>query len=80
MAKKITHDELTALLGRAIADADFRAKLLADPKAAIEADGYEASPAAIRFFESLHAHGFDTAAKKVKVKGKHDPVELAGDM
>jgi hypothetical protein len=80
MAKHITHDELTVLLGRAVADASFRAKLLANPKAVIEAEGYEPSPAAVHFFESLRTQGLDSAAKRVKVKGKHDPIELAGDM
>ena len=78
--KHITHDELTSLLGRALADAEFRTKLLANPKAVIAAEGYVANDAAVHFFDSLKSHGFETAAKKVKVKGKHDPIELAGDM
>jgi hypothetical protein len=78
--KDLTHDDLTTLLGEALTDADLRAKLLSDPAAVIASKGFAPSPAAVDFFKSLHSHGFDAASKKIHVKGKKDPIKLAGDM
>ena len=78
--KHITHEELTELLGRAIADAHFRGRLLADPKGVLTDEGYAPSDAAVHFFDSLKHKGFETAAESVRVTGRHDPIKLAGDM
>jgi hypothetical protein len=39
--------ELDAIVARAEADADFRARLIADLEAALEAEGYERDPAVV---------------------------------
>ena len=41
-----------AIIGRAVTDADFRKRLLADPAATLEAEGYEADPELV---ESIRA-------------------------
>ena len=60
-------------------DEAFRKKLLSDPKKTLHDEGFHPSDAAVDFFKTLHSGNFDAAAKKVKVKGEHDPIEPAGE-
>ena len=78
--KKITHNQVKELLGRALEDPKFRARLLSSPEATLKKEGYDPHDAAVGFFKTLSTKTFDEAAKKVKVKNKRDPIEKAGEM
>lgn len=59
--------EVQQILGRAIIDGDFRAKLIADPEGVLRILGYgDLSDDAINFFRSLSAGSFPDAADEVE--------------
>jgi hypothetical protein len=76
----VNHSAVKDILGRALKDEAFRKKLLSDPKKTLQDEGFHPSDAAVEFFKTLHSGNFDAAAKKVKVKGEHDPIEPAGEV
>lgn len=82
MAKQgnpVNHSAIKDMLGKALKNKAFRKKLLTAPKETLENEGFHASDAAVSFFKTLNSGNFEAAAKKVKVKGEHDPIEPAGE-
>lgn len=77
--KPVSHNVVKDMLGKALKDKAFRAKLLSAPKETLQQEGFHPSDAAVDFFKTLHSGNFEAAAKKVKVKGEHDPIEPAGE-
>ncbi len=64
---KIELEDVQNILGRAIIDADFRAKLIADPEGVCRILGFgELSQDAINFFKALGAGSFPDAADEVE--------------
>jgi|OpeIllAssembly_1097287.scaffolds.fasta_scaffold1360264_2 hypothetical protein len=55
-----TEDEMYALIGRAVADAEFRAKLAADPKGAAEEAGITLTDEQLAALKSEEAGGLAT--------------------
>lgn len=51
------------LIGRAVVDADFRKRLLADPEGVIQAEGYEVGPEVIEQIKSMDPAAAESAAK-----------------
>lgn len=78
--KAMTHADLTDLLGKAMLDADLRAKLASEPAATLESLGFEPNKSSVQFFQLLQKNGFDHAASQVTTTKTHDPIKLAGDM
>ena len=78
--KAMTHADLTELLGKAMLDADLRAKLMTSTAPTLESLGFEANASSVQFFQLLQSKGFDHAAGQVKTTRTHDPIKLAGDM
>ena len=78
--KAMTHADLTDLLGKAMLDADLRAKLTTSTATTLEGLGFEANKSSIQFFQLLQSKGFDHAAGQIKTTKTHDPIKLAGDM
>lgn len=59
--------DVQRILGRAIIDADFRAKLIADPEEVLRVLGFgDLSDDAIAFFKSLNVGSFPDAADEVE--------------
>jgi hypothetical protein len=77
--KPVSHGAVKDILGRALKDPAFRSKLLSAPQQTLQQEGYHPSDAAVDFFKTLNSGNFEAAAKKVKVKGEHDPIEPAGE-
>jgi hypothetical protein len=77
--KPVSHNAVKDILGRALKDPAFRSKLLSAPQQTLQQEGFHPSDAAVEFFKTLHSGNFEAAAKKVKVKGEHDPIEPAGE-
>lgn len=50
------------LIGRAIIDADFRKRLLADPQGTIEAEGFEVEPELIEQLKGIDPAAAEAAA------------------
>ena len=78
--KTINHAEVKEILGRAIKYPAFRSKLLSSPEETLKQEGYDPHDAAVDFFKALNTGKFADAAKKLKIKGEHDPIEKAGEM
>ena len=78
--KTISHSDVKELMGRALKDPAFRKKLLSSPEKTLKDEGFAANDAAVEFFKTLGQGKFEDAAKKLKVKGDHDPIEKAGEM
>ncbi len=51
------------LIGRAVIDADFRARLLADPQGTIEAEGFEVEPELINQLKAMDPVAAEAAAR-----------------
>lgn len=51
------------LIGRAIIDADFRARLLADPQGTIEAEGFVVEPELINQLKNMDPVAAEAAAR-----------------
>jgi len=66
--KKLTLPEIQSLLGRALTDADFRAKLVGNPAATLKRLGYDVAKETdvVDFFKKLKGGTFDSAAKDVQ--------------
>jgi hypothetical protein len=77
--KPVSHGAIKDILGKALKDHAFRAKLLSAPEKTLQDEGFHPSKAAVEFFKTLNSGNFDAAAKKVRVKGEHDPIEPAGE-
>ncbi len=77
--KPLTHKELVDILGEAIMDSGFREKLMQSPTRTLKDRGFEPNDGVLDFLKSLSRGGFDHAARQIRVKGKHDPIERAGD-
>ncbi|HRH79483.1 MAG TPA: Os1348 family NHLP clan protein [Thiobacillaceae bacterium] len=62
-------EDVQKILGRAIMDGDFRAKLIADPEGVLKILGYgNLSADAINFFKSLGVGTFPDAADEVEAR------------
>lgn len=51
------------LIGRAIIDADFRARLLADPAGTIQAEGFEVEPQLVEQLKNIDPAAAEAAAR-----------------
>ena len=63
--RPMTIDDVKHVLGRALVDPEFAAKLIADPKEVLSILGYEVSPQGVEFFKSLKNSNFEDASKDV---------------
>lgn len=63
--RPLTLEEVKHVLGRALIDPDFRAKLTADPKEVLSILGFEVSQQGIDFFKNLKGSDFDDAGKSI---------------
>ena len=60
-------EDVQKILGRAVMDSEFRAKLIADPEGVLKVLGYgDLSDDAINFFKALGAGSFPDAANEVE--------------
>ena len=75
----MSYNDIGMVLARALQDTAFRDRLVADPKATIEAEYHDLSPghATVTFFQSFHGN-FSHAADRLK--GARDAVRGARDM
>jgi hypothetical protein len=76
--KKITHRDLIALLSKGVHDDAFGKHLMADPKKALEGEGFEATDQAVRFFKSVKDGDHQDAARRATEH--RDAIDFAGDM
>lgn len=75
--KKVTLDDVKALLGRALLDSEFRKKLLTDPDSTLVVLGYESSTDSGNFFRALNSTSFKAAADEVENRLGGRPVVAA---
>lgn len=75
--KKITLDDVKALLGRALVDTDFRTKLITDPASTLVILGFDSSQDSVNFFGALNSNTFKAAATEVENRLGGRPVVAA---
>jgi hypothetical protein len=63
--RPLTLEDVKQVLGRALVDPDFMAKLTADPKEVLSILGFEASQQGIDFFKNLKGSDFEGAGKNI---------------
>jgi len=54
-------DELRTIAGKALADPEFRDKLLADPEAAVKEAGFDLTPEQLEALKGMDREQFDAA-------------------
>ena len=76
--RPMTIDDVKHVLGRALVDPEFAAKLSTDPKEVLSILGFEASPKGIEFFKGLKSSNFEGASKDVdSILSKNGPLGWA---
>jgi hypothetical protein len=64
--KKIDLDDVRSIVGRALLDTEFRAKLQDDAKGTLMILGLDSSPESVSFFKVLVSQTFQAAAAEVE--------------
>ena len=60
-----TQDDLRAVAGKALADPEFRQKLIDDPEAAVKEAGIELSDEQMKAFKEMDKEQFETALAEI---------------
>jgi hypothetical protein len=69
-----TQEEMYALIGRAVADAEFRAKLAADPEAAAKEAGYVLTEEQLATLKSAEGQGLAAVLEERLPKSAGRPI------
>ena len=77
-----TQDDLRAMAGKALADPEFRQKLLADPEAAVKEVGIELSPEQIQALKEMDKEQFEQSIAELDERltmgcWAHGPINVA---